>query len=316
MNFKTCFLLFFCLLTGLVFSQNQHSKSFGFISDNDVFISINQDQYFSNGLTLQYQFLPKTTPTTLAKKIHTLQLGQYLYTPFRAYVPNIVNQDRPFAGYLFADFSVSKYFKDESFLKMTYQLGILGPSSGAETLQKWYHRVFDLPAIAGWQYQIQDQLSVNISALYLKNMGYSTNKLIDFNVFSEAKLGSVFNELSLGFVSRLGFKTLNPIFNSVLFNSNIDNKKTSNSVKECYFFIKPQLTYVAYNATIQGSLFNNNSPLTYGVKPIKAHLQIGLKWTSKRFNYGYDVTYLTKAVDNNRVTAHKYGTITMIYKFK
>ncbi len=316
MNLKNTFSLFFCLLSGLVFSQNQHSKSFGFISDNDVYVSATQDQYYSNGLTLQYQFLSKTPSEKLVKKMYTFQLGHYLYTPYSGNVPNIANQDRPFAGYLFADFGITKFYKNESAFKITYQLGILGPSSQAESLQKWYHKMVGMYTPAGWAYQIQDQLGANINLTYLKNVGYTSNKQLDFNAFAEAKVGTIFNELTLGFVSRIGFKTLNPIFNSVLFNSNIGNEKTDNPLKEVYFFIKPQLSYVAYNATIQGSLFNDNSPLTFDAKPIKASVQLGLKWASKRFNYGYAITYLSKAVANNRVTGHKYGTITMIYKFR
>ena len=316
MKLKNTFFFFFCLFSGFIFSQNQHSKSIGFISDNDVYVSAIQDQYYSNGLTLQYQFLSNTTSEKLAKKMYTFQLGHYLYTPFRAFVPDVANQDRPFAGYLFADFGITKFYKNQQFLKIAYQLGILGPSAQGDELQKWYHRTFGLPAIAGWAYQIQDQLGANINITYLKNVGYTSNNQLDFNAFAEAKVGTIFNELTLGFVSRIGFKTLNPIFNSVLFNSNIGNEKTDNPLKEVYFFIKPQLSYVAYNATIQGSLFNDNSPLTFDAKPIKASVQLGLKWASKRFNYGYAITYLSKAVANNRVTGHKYGTITMIYKFR
>jgi len=316
MTLKNTLLSIFILISTFIFGQKQHAKSFGFISDNDVFVSISQDQYFTNGLTLVYQFLPKTTPENLAKKVYTVQFGQYIYTPFRAYVPSIFNQDRPFAGYLFADFSVSKYFKNRSLFKMTYQLGILGPDSGAETIQKWYHRAFNLPPIAGWEYQIQNQLGANINAFYLKNMAYSKSKQVDFNAFATAKVGTIFNEMGLGFISRIGISTLNPIFNSILFGSNINAETSKNPVKEFFLFVKPQLTYVAYNATIQGSLFNDNSQLTFDSKPLKASLQVGFKWATNRFNFGYDITYLTKAVDNNRATAHKYGSIRMAYRFE
>lgn len=316
MNLKNAALSFFALLCSLAYSQNQHSKSFGFISDNDVYISTTQDQYYTNGLTLVYQFIPKTSSEKLAKKIVTVEIGQYMYTPFRAYVPNINNQDRPFAGYLFADYGVTKYYKNESALNITYQLGILGPDSQAESLQKWYHRTFGLPAIAGWEYQIQNQLGANINVAYLKNLAYTKGKQVDFNAFAEAKLGTIFNELSLGFESRLGFKSLNPIFNSVLFNSNINADKTDDPIKEFYFFMKPQLTYQAYNATIEGSLFNNDSPLTFSPEPLKASLQLGLKWATNRLNFGYAISYLTKELDNHRVTAHKYGTITLAYRFE
>jgi lipid A 3-O-deacylase len=315
MTLKNTFLILGMLFFTAGFAQKQHTKSFGFISDNDVFISTTQDQYYTNGLTLQYRFLAKKSSEKILKKTYTISLGQYMYTPFRAFVPDVNNQDRPFAGYLFADLAVAKFYKNESVFTMTYQLGVLGPGSGAESLQKWYHGVFGLPAIAGWEFQIQNQLGANINASYLKNIGYSGSKQVDFNVFSEAKIGTIFDELSVGFVSRIGFKSLNPIFNAVLFKANINADKTANPIKEFYFFVKPQLTYVAYNATIQGSLFNNDSPLTFDAQPLKGTLQVGLKAASNRFNFEYSISYLTKAVDNGRVSAHKYGTIALAYRF-
>ena len=81
-------------------------------------------------------------------------------------------------------------------------------------------------------------------------------------------------------------------------------------------WLKPQLTYQAYNATIEGSLFNNDSPLTFNPEPLKASLQLGLKWATNRLNFGYAISYLTKELDNHRVTAHKYGTITLAYRFE
>jgi len=315
MTLKNTFLILCILFLTVSFAQKHHSKSFGFVSDNDVYISSTQDQYYTNGLTLQYQFLVNKTSEKVLKKIYTVGFGQYMYSPFRPNVPLKANQDRPFAGYLFANFSVAKYFKNESAFKITYQLGVLGPDSGGENVQKWYHRFLGLPPINGWAFQIQNQLGLNVKASYLKNIAYTKSKKVDFSAFSEAKFGTIFDELSVGFVSRIGFKSLNPIFNSVLFNSNISTGKMDNSAKEFYFFVKPQLTYVAYNATIQGSLFNDNSPLTFDVQPLKGTLQVGLKAASNRFNFEYSISYLTKAVDNGRVTAHKYGTISVAYRF-
>ena len=315
MTLKKIPVLLVAFISTLTFAQNKHAKMFGFISDNDVYISSTQDQYYTNGLTLQYHFMAKKNTGNWTKKFYTVELGQYIYTPFIAFVPLKKNQDRPFAGYLFANFSINKFYKNETFFKITYQLGILGPQSQAEYIQKWFHRTFGLPPIAGWQYQIQNQLGANVNAFYLKNIAYTKSKGIDFNAYAQAKVGTIFDEAGVGFISRIGFKKLNPIFNSILFNSNISLQKTNLGIKEFYFFVKPQITYIAYNATIQGSLFNNNSPLTFNSQSVKASLQLGLKWSISRFNFGYAITYLTKAVDNNRATAHKYGTISMLYKF-
>lgn len=297
-----------------VFCQNQYSKMVGFVSDNDLFISLTQDQYFTNGLTLQVRFVPKIKTDKLVKKIVTLGMGQYMYTPYLAYVPNKADHDRPFAGYLFFDLTLDKFYKNKSLFQMSYQVGIVGPASQAEWIQKWVHSTFKLPATAGWEYQIQNIPAVTIHALYLKNWVYTLHRRLDVNLFAQANAGTVFDDAGLGVVSRIGFKPLNALSNSGLFHSNIDKLRSSS--KEFYFFIKLSLSYVAYDATIQGSLFNNKSPVTFKSKPFVAGLQVGINWCTKRFNFGYSFTYLTKAVDNNRVTADKYGTIAMAYRFQ
>ncbi len=314
---KSAFLFSILLAFNLsVFSQNQYSRMVGFVSDNDLFVSLMQDKYFTNGITLQVRFAPTTRPENLTKKIVTLEMGQYMYTPFLADVPNKADHDRPFAGYLFFDLSVDKFYKNQSLFQMRYQVGIVGPASQAEWTQKWVHSTFKLPATAGWEYQIQNLAGLTVHALYLKNIAYTLHRRLDVNLFAQANAGTVFDDAGLGVVSRIGFKPIHAISNSGLFNSNIGNDKQGSPCKEFYFFIKLRLSYVAYDATIQGSMFNNKSPVTFKPKPFVAGLQVGINWITKRFNFGYNFTYLTKAVDNNRVTADKYGTVSMAYRFR
>ena len=86
--------------------QKVYAKSFEFVSDNDLYISINQDQYYTNGLIFTFRFMPKNKLAGLVKKIFVIDFGQYMYTPSQDYMVHSENQDRPFAGYLFAGFSM------------------------------------------------------------------------------------------------------------------------------------------------------------------------------------------------------------------
>ena len=310
---KLQFLTLFTILSCQLYGQ-EHAKSFGFISDNDVYISTTQDEYYTNGLVFSYQFLPKNIPDKLVKRIYTLQVGQYIYTPFKANVLDIADQDRPFAGYLFTNFEVANFYKSQSFFKINYQLGVLGPSSQAENLQKLIHNTFGLGDVNGWEFQIKDQIGVNINVMYLRNLHYFMNNSIDFNVFGQAKIGTIFNEISMGFVSRIGFKRLKEVSNTILFNSNIGSSQPL--TKEFYFYIQPQLTYIVSDATLEGSIFSDNSPLTFDPEPLNGSLQFGLKYETERFNLGYGITYQTQSVDNDRNTTHAFGTITVIYLFK
>ena len=113
----------------------------------------------------------------------------------------------------------------------------------------------------------------------------------------------------------IGIFSLHPVDNTILLNSNLNAEKTGTSNSELFIFIKPELTFVAYDATIQGSMFNDDSPLTFKPNPFVASVQIGLKWASRRFDVGYAVSFLSKPIDNDKVRPHKYGSIVLVYRF-
>jgi lipid A 3-O-deacylase len=312
---KKIFTFLFLVLSLLASGQNGYRHMAGFISDNDKYSALTKDRYYTNGLTLQYDFLAKKPAKKALKTIYSLAVGQYIYTPYRAYVPHIANQDRPFAGYLFVNFSRASFYRNRSILRLTFQAGVLGPDSQAETIQQWLHHTFHLSKVAGWKYQIHNQFGINLQAAFMKNFLYSRRSLIDLNAFAKIKAGTVFDEATIGIMSRLGVKPLHALANTFLFHSNLSKKLRKSATTEAYFFIKLQLSYVAYNATLQGSLFNDNSPLTFPPKRLKAGIQTGIVWSIRHFNLIYAVSWFTKAVDNNRVKPHNYGTIALAFRF-
>jgi len=312
---ESVFFVLLVLISPFLNGQGLFSKSFGFVSDNDVFIEINQDQYYTNGLTLSFRFLPKTKSNKLVKKIFAIEAGQYMYTPSQNFMLRSFYQDRPFAGYLFASFAM-EYYYPRGLLKVVFQGGVLGKASQAENLQKWIHETFGLPPVDGWEFQIKNQVGLNVNLLYFRNIVYAMKKHLDFNLFAQARAGTVFSDVSLGFVSRIGIMALNPVFNTVLLNSNLNRGNTGMHVNELFVFVKPQLTFIAFDATIQGSMFNDKSPVTYEAKPIVASIQVGLKWATRHLDVAYSVSFLSKPIDNPIVKPHKYGSISLVYRFK
>jgi hypothetical protein len=46
--------------------------------------------------------------------------------------------------------------------------------------------------------------------------------------------------------------------------------------EEFYLYIAPSIRYQLYDATIQGSLFNDNSAVTFDLIPIRFNGEVGL----------------------------------------
>ena len=73
---------------------------------------------------------------------------------------------------------------------------------------------------------------------------------------------------------------------------------------------------MVYDATIQGSFLNTESPVTFGVVPIKFTAEIGYRYRYKRYRFGYTFHFHSKKVKNPIVeTTNTYGSIYIGYAF-
>ncbi|CAM1363801.1 conserved exported hypothetical protein [Tenacibaculum litoreum] len=312
---KKNILLLFILLSLPSFSQRKYAKEFSFINDNDLYTSTYQDRYYTNGAFLTYRFLSKNQVKNVAKKIYKIQLGHHMYTPYKAIVETVEEHDRPFAGYLFGSFGINKFYTNESILKTSLQLGVIGSSALSEELQGVIHKMYGFKEATGWDYQIKDAFALNLKVDYIKKI--TKDNVFDLNWINSARLGTVYTDLSSGLFTRIGFKPLESIINSIAFHGNLNNHNTNfKNNAEVFIYLKPALHYVAYDATIEGSFLTEKSPVTFEIEPFKFTTEFGIRFTSNRFNFGYAINYHTKKLKSSRVPkGNFYGTIQLNYQF-
>lgn len=315
MKQKILFLFIFLHILPSLFAQRKYAKEFSFLNDNDLYVSISKDRYYTNGMFFTYRYLSNRTSENIEKKTFEIQLGHHMYTPFKATVQQYGNHDRPFAGYLFGSFGINRFYKNKSILKTSLRIGILGPSAASKELQDFIHDIYGYKKAIGWKYQIRDAAGINLNTDYIKNI--ANEAYLDLNWVNNFKLGTVYTDLSTGFYGRLGLKPLQGILNSIAFNGNLNNNKTNfNNEIESFIYIKPMLSYIIYDATIEGSFLNDNSPITFDIEPFKFTTEIGIKFTVNRFNFGYAINYHTKKLKSIRVPkSNIYGTILLNYQF-
>lgn len=314
---KKFILLLIVTLPLVTFAQKQFSKEFSFHSDNDLYISIKKDRYYTNGMFLSYRYLSSFPKQNMTKKIYELQIGQEMYTPHKATVDSKEEHDRPFAAHLFASFGINRFYKNNSSLKTTIILGTIGPNAFGQELQDFIHEQYGYKKAIGWNYQIANALSFNFNTTYLNHIAFNNSKTLDLTWTNQLRIGTTYTDLNTGLYARIGFKPLLSLFNTIAFQSNLNNThhKTTNT-PELFLFINPKLHYIIYDATIQGSFLNDNNPITYNVIPIKLTTQIGLQFTMNRCNFGYFINYHSKKVKNTKVAnTNFYGTFVLNYQF-
>ena len=309
--FLACFLLVINTLNAQTY-QNE----FGFKSDNDSYLAQGSDRYYTNGLFINFRRAldQSKLKAGLEKKTYELSIGQKIYNPYSGFAPDPIRQDRPFAGYLYVGGAISWFTTKESILKASVEIGTTGPNSLAEDGQKFLHKTVGFYTLDGWQYQIKNELALNLSVQYTDLLYRSSNNATDFSFEGYANAGTTFSGAGAGILFRAG--GLNQLFNSAYTNSIIGkNAKTKALVKrEVFFYAKPQLNIVAYDATAKGSLFNDDSPVTFDTKPIVFAQQIGFNYSSQRFTADFGMIFKTKEIKSS-AKAHQYGSISLFYRF-
>lgn len=306
----------FLLLLSSFAGAQTYKNEFGFKSDNDSYLGQGSDRYYTNGLFINFRHAAdqQKLKEGLEKKTYEFSAGQKMYNPYSGYAPDPAFQDRPFAGYLYLEGAMNLFYSNESILKLGAQVGTTGPNSLAEDGQKLLHRVAGFYEIEGWDYQIKNELTLNLAAQYTKLITRTADQAVELSFEGYGNLGTTFSGAGAGLLFRAG--SLNQLFNAAYTNAVIgNNAKTKALVKrEFFFYAKPQLNVVAYDATIQGSLFNNNSPVTFDQKPVVFAQQLGLDYSSQRFTVDFGVIFKTKELKSS-ARAHQYGSISMFYRF-
>lgn len=317
---KIKIVFFLCLLvwSNIAFGQSYKNEA-GIMSDNDFYIAFKQDRYYTVGNFAYYRHAlsQDNLNPRMEKKIIDFELGQKIYNPFWSHAPDPKTHDRPFAGYAYAGSSLGLFFKNESIIKASVQLGILGPSARGKEVQTDFHKKIlkAYYAVEGWEYQVKNEVGLNFDLSYQKLFYRTTNRLIDISGSSAVLIGNTFSGANAGLILRFG--NLNPFYESSYANSRIKNKQGDDrkTPLEFFLFTKPQLNFAAYDATIQGGLFRaDKGPITFGIKHFVYSQQIGLNFAWKRLSAKYIITLKTKEVESN-AHAYHYASGVLAYHF-
>ncbi|MES2276821.1 MAG: lipid A deacylase LpxR family protein [Bacteroidota bacterium] len=312
-----------CLLIGLAaayqsFAQS-HKNEVGIQSDNDSYLAQGSDRYYTDGIFVYFRHALKINDKDTARlknKILGFEAGQKIFNPQGGNIPAPEYIDRPFAGYLYFGTTLNFLYSNESNLKLGAQVGVVGPGAAGQGVQITVHDWFSFYKPTGWEYQVHDGAELNLSAEY--NRLLTRGSGIDLSFTSHGELGNGFTGAGAGLMLRAG--DFNQLFNSVSTQSTASrlNSKALLHQHEFFAYYKPALNYVAYDATIQGSLFNDHkdAPLqvTSSRQPIVFSNEIGGAYTANHWVFNFAMIFHTKDT-KQMVKAHQWGSITALYRF-
>ena len=318
---KILLLLAICLFAGVSAYAQTRGHEIGFQSDNDSFLGQGSDRYYTNGFFLNYRhaidFSKMKHSNDVANYIAGFEIGQKIYNAQSGRLPSADFVDRPVAGYLYLGISGNIIYKNEASVKVTARVGIVGPAAGGYPIQKFIHNTFGFYELNTWQYQVRNAPQLNLSL--------EVNKLLargpwaDVSYSSYLNLGTGFNAAGIGPLIRLG--NFNQLFNSVSTQSTVS--KTANNLlhkNEFFFYYKPQLNAVLYDATVQGNIFKDHpepgtQEITGDIKHLVFSNQLGVAFTTSRFVFDVGAVINTREVKQQVKSTHQWGTLSVLYRF-
>ena len=225
--------------------------------ENDFFSAT--DEYYTQGIHLEVVG-PGMKCNPLARLLihphysHTrygVGLEHNGYTPSDIGHNEILSGDRPFAGALMLkSFLIAADTVHKQRFSATLCTGLIGPLAGAGQMQRSIHKWLNNITPHGWDNQVQNDIILNYEINYEKQLiAYRNALLIDAD--ATARAGTLSDKASIGTTLMFGH-----------FNNPYSNEGIKAGHFMIYAYEHPEFDAVAYDATLQGGLFNKDSPYT------------------------------------------------------
>jgi lipid A 3-O-deacylase len=313
---KKIILILFLTVSKYCWSQNR-AFEVGIISDNDSYTSLINDKYYTNGLSIYYSYLNANSNPDIRKKTTTFRLNQSVYTPKIRNLKVISKVDRPPAGLAFAEIKRNYFYSNENVFKVGFQIGVVGPAALAEETQNVLHQIIKVDNVQGWQFQIKNTLLLQSNFMFSRKINaFDFAKNIDFHFQSESNFGTTLVGTTNGIAARISLKNLLPIYNSNFYGAALSaDKSVYKTQKEAYFYVSSGLNFQLFDATIQGGIFDNLSPVTFALIPFRFVASAGFKYRKDNVNLSYSFIYQGKEAKSEKLTGYYYGSIGVGFLF-
>lgn len=144
--------------------------------ENDI-IATGNDGHYTNGFELMRSFKPDADhwtrrfagamPGWEPEAIDNVayRFGHQIYTPNEIEQAELIEDDRPYAGLLFAGMSLFSDTQHEGWREASglhLDVGMVGPAAGGKRIQRWVHDATDSDEPRGWDNQLRNEPFVNL----------------------------------------------------------------------------------------------------------------------------------------------------------
>ncbi len=267
----------FVLILGAASAVAADTPSTGTLTvmfENDLFT--HHDEHYTNGLGFVWvpdrgmsnpgwaEHLAASVPwlSSEGELRHGYAIGQNMYTPELLNQSNPPTTDRPYAGWLYANFGVARE-TDRQLDLIIATLGIVGPGSGAAQSQKIVHQLTGSQPPQGWSTQLHNEpgFGLTYERMWRGEAHESpiSGHAFDVSPYLGGAIGNVFTYANAGVMLRYGDRLPSdfgvPRIQPALLGS---GDFTPSKDFNWYLFGSIEGRYVARNIFLDGNTFRDS----------------------------------------------------------
>ena len=247
----------------------------------------------------------------------SLTIGQNIYTPEDTKAVQIVPDDRPYAGWLYLGFGLEANQGSNRCDKFGLEVGMMGPDSFAEKVQRFWHSLFDLDVPKGWNNQLNNEPGIVLSYEQIRRYEFKDLFLgLNFDLLPNVggSLGNVFTYAETGLALRLG-SDLTRDFGPPRIRPGLPGSSYFRPKKGFlwYVFAGLQGRAVLRNIFLDGNTFSDSPSVEK--KPFVGDLQAGLVFQWNSFRICYTQVLRSKEFESQDVS-DIFGSLSLSYHFE
>jgi lipid A 3-O-deacylase len=300
------------------------------VIENDLFGG-GSDRHFTHGTRLSYlageddaplwarraaAWVPTFSANDAMRMSYTL--GQNIYTPDDITRRDLITADRPYAGWLYAGVGVVSHRPDR-LDNLELNIGIVGPQSFADQMQKFVHRVTPLDARhpTGWNNQLKNEPGV---VLFYERQWRSPEPWalvgdlgFDATPHGGFALGNVFTHAAAGLTVRLG-ENLRGDFGTPRARPSLPGAGIYRSDPGFgwYVFAGAEARAVARNIFLDGNTFADSHHVDR--RWFVHDVQAGIELTFRSYRLAYTQIWRSKEFEG-QARADRFGAISLSARF-
>lgn len=250
-----------------------------------------------------------------------VSITQNIYTPEDISRSDLIANDRPYAGWLYATGSLLKRGASPGGTPMldawSVHLGVVGPASLAEQSQNTVHRFRALPRAQGWDHQLRNEPDVGLR--YARALRYSApvrgEVSGEFLPHVGVVAGSAQSFVSVGAQWRVGLRLPQDFgWRSIDDVIPASGGRATKAPPTWGFhaFVGIDARAYAHNVLIEGNLFHDSHSMP--IQRVVGELKVGLVYSGRRWDVAYTHQVRTPEY-HGQADVDSFGSLSVAFKW-